>query len=55
MSAKVDSLVPILERELEEWERVAAGCVVGSLEYFITWGQVDELRRTIQLFYLSPK
>jgi hypothetical protein len=53
MSVKVDSLVSILERELEEWERVAAGCVLGSPEYFITRGQIDELRRTIQLFYLG--
>jgi len=51
MPAKVNPFVAVLEREVEEWKRVAAGRVVGSPEYFLAWGQVDGLRRAIQLFY----
>jgi hypothetical protein len=51
MPAKVNSFVAVLEREVERWKKIAAGRVVGSPEYFLAWGQVDGLRRAIQLFY----
>jgi hypothetical protein len=53
MPAKVNSFVAVLEREVEGWKMKAARSVVGSPEYFLAWGQVDGLRRAIQLFYLE--
>jgi len=51
MPAKVDPFLAVLEREVEGWKMKAESRVVGSPEYFLAWGQVDGLRRAIQLFY----